>query len=482
MRNELNNRIQLLLNKNTIKKNNKIISAGNNIMTTMDNTDEVRDMMGLNGGAVRKSLLKELKQFNKNKGKGMEKLEGGFLPLLASIALPLAGRLAGKMIDRIGNGKRRGGAMLDMKNLEDLSDDAEKSLKGGASVDKELLKELKQLDTKNGEDKLVGGFLPLLASIALPLAGMVANKIVGRGQCGGAYHTGGAIDDVEEDEEETFDDADLPRGGSNILATIGRYVLCDRKGSGMMKKHGGYGEIAFANDLGNQRAFSLKSLPKSKAIKDGARKGSGMKGGMKKHGGDKLPTMEFSTPNMTGNIEFVEPSGRQSGNIYGMRAKKLGGARMGGMRCGCQCCMKGCGKCGGARMGGSALDTDMVLTQQQASAPSQGGSLFSSLGSIVDGFTGFGKTPKNKKVPKGFHIMPDGSLMKNSDHKGGSLFSSLGSIVDGFTGFGKKPRRQTPAMKKGTQALMAYQAKLKKLKSQGMSHKEAQEALRKMKD
>ena len=75
-------------------------------------------------------------------------------------------------------------------------------------------------------------------------------------------------------------------------------------------------------------------------------------------------------------------------------------------------------------------------------------------------------------------MMPDGSIMKDSDHKGSGIFSSILSQV----GLGKKPRKQTQAMKKGTQALMAYQAKLKKLKSQGMSHKEAQQALRDMKE
>jgi hypothetical protein len=71
--------------------------------------------------------------------------------------------------------------MMDMKNLEELSDEAEKNLRG-SGVDEQLMKELKQMDKKNGMDKLVGGFFPLLASIGLPLAGMVANKLFGSGQ------------------------------------------------------------------------------------------------------------------------------------------------------------------------------------------------------------------------------------------------------------------------------------------------------------
>jgi hypothetical protein len=303
-----------------------------------------------------------------------------------------------------------------------------------------------------------------------------------------------------------------------------------------MQGRGG-AEIAFANDLGKQRAFSLKSLPKSNGVKDGVKKGGNFKNpetrqSTIRYGGSRLPTMEFSNANVTGNLEFVEPAGRQRGNVYGMKARPVSG----GMRC--RCMMKRGGVLASEddplpplpartfdrvkdatmvadkrrkalkrsrmsrfidlqrlvehmeRIGdvgssdytdakneitrlrgliGGALDEDMVIAEKQrASPPSQGSGLISSLASLA----GLGK------IPKGFHMMPDGTIMKDSDHTGSGLISSLASAI----GLGKKPRKQTQAMKKGTQALMAYQAKLKKLKSQGMTHKEAQQALRDMKD
>jgi len=650
MANELNNRIKLLLNEKPLKNNNKILSAGNNIMSTKKNTDEVREMLGLNGGSVSRMMLKELKQFNKNKGKGLEQLEGGFM-------LPILGALVTKALPQIvrnftGNGIV-GGAM-NIENLVAMSDTAEKNLKGSA-VDAKLINELKQLEGKNGTNKLIGGKLPILSSVTLPVATMMATKILKNGLSGGSIFgsigslidgltgmgkCGGKMNDVVADESKDFDTDASPLDGGSIFGNIGSLVdsitgmgkpdtkggarplsfysqqwltirsklersadpnpqdlksltiimhdlltdirelhktvgasflsnnktaymsavneydkywsLLDEindwvdvqsdsldeisltdfrgdplprpeqlkklknpkwmsgKGKEALNRLKGNGDIAFANDMGSQKAFTLASLPKSKVVKDGVKRGGNFKNpetrqSTTRMGGNKLPTMEFSNANVTGNVEFVEPAGRQRGNVYGMKAKKIGGMRRQRMM--------------GRQRGGANGDSDeeedplpllparafdrikdatMVADERRLALYKSRMARFIDLQRFVEYLERIGDTQSSDytyatnevnrlrgligKKPRTQGGALDDDIVLADKQQGAGLFGNIGNLIGSITGMGKKPRKQTPAMKKGTQALMAYQAKLKKLKSQGMTHKEAQAELRAMKE
>ena len=194
--------------------------------------------------------------------------------------------------------------------------------------------------------------------------------------------------------------------GNGLLGSLGG-IIDGLTGLGKQRAMMG-GDINFTNEYGNQKAPTRASLAKAGGMAlpfgMGAR-GRGMAaGGMVAgarvagakpcccgRGGSAMPPVEYGSADMAGNTEFVEPAGRQRGNVYGMKSKKVGGKHYGG-----------------------AMDSDIVLGEQQAKAKQTKAS-------------GMAAGKKKKALPT---------------------------------------------------ALKAYQDKLKKLKKSGYSHKEAQQILR----
>ena len=95
----------------------------------------------------------------------------------------------------------------------------------------------------------------------------------------------------------------------------------------------------------------------------------------------------------------------------------------------------------GSTMGGSSMPMPMPTPQATAGAGSMGGSM---IGPKQMGFN------KGGKVPKGMHMMPDGRMMKDSEHKkpkkptkpkkmmgGGTMKYAHGGSVDGCAIRGK---------------------------------------------